>query len=112
MNDPKPVRFQGNALDELRSFPVAARREAGYQLDQVQRGLEPDNWRPMSVVGAGVREIRIRDEAGAFRVLYVTKLGEAIFVLHCFQKKTEQTSQADIDLAATRYRDLVKELNL
>jgi phage-related protein len=66
----------------------------------------------MSVVGAGVREIRIRDEAGAFRVLYVTKLGEAIFVLHCFQKKTEQTSQADIDLAATRYRDLVKELNL
>lgn len=66
----------------------------------------------MNIVGAGVREIRIRDEAGAFRVLYVAKLGEAIFVLHCFQKKTEKTSQADIDLAATRYRDLVKELNL
>lgn len=90
---------------------MAARREAGHQLDQVQRGLEPDNWKPMNIVGSGVREIRIRDQAGVFRVLYVAKMGEAVYVLHCFQKKTEKTSQADVDLAATRYRDLVKELN-
>jgi len=112
VNNLKPVRFQGNALEELRGFPVAARREAGYQLDQVQRGLEPDDWKPMNIVGSGVREIRIRDETGIFRVLYVAKLGEAVYVLHCFQKKTEKTNQADVDLAATRYRDLVKELNL
>ncbi len=65
----------------------------------------------MNIVGSGVREIRIRDQAGVFRVLYVAKMGEAVYVLHCFQKKTEKTSQADVDLAATRYRDLVKELN-
>lgn len=71
MTDPKPVEFRGSALDDLRGFPQAARREAGYQLDQIQRGREPDDWKPMNTVGRGVREIRIRDAAGAFRVLYV-----------------------------------------
>jgi phage-related protein len=71
---------------------------------------EPDDWKPMSSVGQSVREIRIRDEAGAFRVIYVAKFADAIYVLHCFQKKTEKTSKADIDLAAKRYRELLKEL--
>ena len=61
-------------------------------------------------MGQGVKEIRIRDEAGAFRVLYVTKFADAIYVLHCFQKKTTKTSKADVELAAKRYRELVKEL--
>jgi phage-related protein len=108
---PKPVEFRGSALDDLRAFPEAARREAGYQLDQVQHGREPDDWKPMNAVGRGVREIRIRDTAGAFRVLYVAKFDDAIYVLHCFQKKTQKTSKADLDLAAQRYRDLLKELN-
>ena len=64
----------------------------------------------MSTIGQGVREIRIRDEAGAFRVIYIAKLVDAIYVLHCFQKKVQQTSQADIDLANKRYRELLKEL--
>lgn len=64
----------------------------------------------MGTVGPGVKEIRIRDEAGAFRIIYVAKFADAIYVLHCFQKKTEQTSKHDIDLAAQRYRDLKKEL--
>jgi phage-related protein len=68
MVESKPVEFRGSALDDLRAFPAAARREAGYQLDQVQHGREPDDWKPMNAVGRGVREIRIRDAAGAFRV--------------------------------------------
>jgi phage-related protein len=66
----KPVEFRGSALDDLRAFPETARREAGYQLDQIQHGREPDDWKPMNAVGRGVREIRIRGAAGAFRVLY------------------------------------------
>ena len=110
MNDPKPVEFQGNSLDDLRAFPLAARREAGHQLDQVQRGQEPDDWKPMNTVGQGVREIRIRDASGAFRIIYIAKFADAVYVLHCFQKKTERTSKTDLELATKRYRDLLKEL--
>jgi phage-related protein len=109
MIDLKPVEFRGSALDDLRAFPQAARREAGYQLDRVQHGREPDDWKPINAVGRGVREIRIRDAAGAFRVLYVAKFDDAVYVLHCFQKKTQKTSKADLNLAAQRYRDLLKE---
>ena len=80
------------------------------QLDRVQHGREPDDWKPMSTVGRGVREIRIRDAAGAFRVLYVAKFDDAVYVLHCFQKKTQKTSKADLNLGALRYRELIKEL--
>ena len=111
MPDPKPVEFRGSALDDLRAFPEAARREAGYQLDRVQHGREPDDWKPMTAVGRGVREIRIRDAVGAFRVLYVAKFDDAVYVLHCFQKKTQRTSKADLKLAAHRYRELLKELD-
>jgi phage-related protein len=109
MNDPKPVEFLGSSLDDLRAFPLHARREAGHQLDQVQNGQEPNDWKPMNTVGQGVKEIRIRDVAGAFRVIYVAKFAEAVYVLHCFQKKTGKTSKTDLDLAAQRYRDLLKE---
>lgn len=110
MLNAKPVAFRGSSLDDLRAFPLAARREAGHQLDQVQHGLEPDDWKPMPTLGAGVREIRIRDAAGAFRVIYVAKFADAVYVLHCFQKKTQKTSKPDLDLAESRYRELLKEL--
>ena len=106
----KPIDFRGSSLDDLRDFPQTARQEAGHQLDQVQRGSEPDDWKPMPTIGAGVREIRIRDMAGAFRVVYVAKFEDAVYVLHCFQNKTQATSQPDLDLATKRYRDLLKEL--
>lgn len=112
MIDSKPVEFRGNSLESLRAFPLAARRDAGHQLDQVQNGQEPDDWKPMKNIGQGVKEIRIRDSAGAFRVIYVAKFVDAIYVLHCFQKKTEKTSKTDMDLAIKRYNDLVKELNI
>ena len=110
MINSKPIEFRGSSLDDLRSFPLSARREAGHQLDQVQNGHEPDDWKPMNTVGQGVKEIRIRDAAGAFRVMYVAKFADAVYVLHCFQKKTEKTNKADLDLAAKRYRDLLQEL--
>jgi phage-related protein len=105
----KPVEFRGDSLDALREFPESARREAGFQIDKVQLGQEPDDWKPMTTVGTGVKEIRIRDEAGAFRVIYVAKLADAVYVLHCFQKKTQTTSQKDIQLARRRFADLMRE---
>lgn len=82
----------------------------GYQIDKVQRGLEPKDWKPMATIGQGVREIRTRDTSGAFRVIYVAKLADAVYVLHCFQKKTQKTSKADLDLAEARYRALLSEV--
>lgn len=105
----KPVAFVGSALDELRDFSANARREAGYQLDRIQRGLDPDDWKPMTSVGPGVREIRVRDEAGAFRVVYIATLPEAVYVLHAFGKKTQQTAKRDLDLAASRLHQITKE---
>ena len=106
----KPVEFRGSALNDLRTFPLSARREARYQIDQVQQGQDPDDWKPMPTIGQGVREIRIRDAAGVFRVVYVARFADAVYVLHCFQKKTQKTSKSDLDLANDRYRDLLKEL--
>jgi phage-related protein len=105
-DDTKPIEFLGGALEDLRSFPTEARREAGYQLDRVQHGLEPDDWKPMPTIGPGVREIRVREARGAFRVIYVAKFADAVYVLHCFQKKTQKTSTADIDLAKQRLKEL------
>ena len=107
----KTIRFCGGALGDLHGFPDAARREAGYELDRVQNGFDPSDWKPMNTVGAGVRELRIRDASGAFRVLYVAKFADTIYVLHCFQKKTQTTAKTDIDLATKRYRDLARELD-
>ncbi len=98
--------FLGDSLEQLRDFPEQARKEAGVQLHKVQQGIEPSDWKPMTSVGQGVREIRIRDEAGAFRVLYVTKIEDAVYVLHIFQKKTQQTAKRDLDLAAARLRQI------
>ena len=106
----RPLAFRGSALDDLRAFPGVAKREAGFQLDRVQRGLDPADWKPMATIGQGVREIRIRGEDGAFRIVYVAKFAEAVFVLHCFQKKSQRTPREDIALATRRYRELVREL--
>ena len=106
----KTLDFRGSALADLRAFPILIRREAGFQLDKVQNGEEPADWKPMATVGKGVREIRIRDEAGAFRVIYVARFAGTVYVLHCFQKKTQKTSKQDLNLASKRYRELMTEL--
>lgn len=106
MIDTKSLKFCGSSLDDLRAFPLSARRDAGYQLDQVQRGRDPDDWKPVNTIGQGAREIRIRDAKGAFRIVYVAKFDEVVYVLHCFQKKTQKISKADLDLASKRYREM------
>lgn len=101
----KSVRFVGNAKKALSNFPDAARNRAGHELFLVQVGREPDDWRPMPEVGPGACEIRVSVVAGAYRVLYVAKFDDAVYVLHAFQKKTRKTAREDIDLAAKRYQD-------
>lgn len=102
----KPISFHGDSLDAIRAFPETARRNVGFQLEQVQRGDMPGDFKPMSTVGAGAYEIRVRDGAGAFRVIYVAKLEDAVHVLHAFQKKTQRTAPADLELACKRYSEL------
>lgn len=97
----------GSSYSDLLAFPKVPRREAGFQLGKVQAGLEPADWKPFDEVGAGTREIRIRDAKGIFRVMYVAKFGEAVYVLHCFQKKTQSTTTQDKDIAMARYRAVV-----
>lgn len=104
----KPLALLGSALDDLRVFPEQARREAGHPLDRVQRGLDPADWKPMASVGAGVREVRVREPAGAFRVIYTATRPEAVYVLHAFRNKTEATAHRDIDVAAARFRELTR----
>jgi len=106
----KPVVFLGDSVAQLRAFPDGPRRNAGFQLDRVQRGLDPDNWKSMQSIGQGVREIRIRDSAGAFRVIYIATFAEAVYVLHAFQKKSPRTSARDVALAASRYRTLKRSI--
>ena len=103
----KSLYFVGSALEDLRAFPRAPRLEAGYQLDRVQFGLEPNDWKPMTSIGHGVREIRIHHK-GQYRVVYVAKFDDAVYVLHAFQKKTQRTRKQDIEIARRRIR-LIKE---
>lgn len=101
----KELRWVGRALEDLREFPGEARRDAGHQLHLVQLGLEPDDWRAMPAVGAGVVEVRIHDDV-EYRVFYVAKYSEAVYVLHAFPKKSRRTAHRDIDLGRERLKEL------
>ena len=107
MSNEKEIRWVGSAYDDLLAFPDDPRRAAGFQLGKVQVGLDPDDWKPFDYVGAGTKEIRIRDTTGIYRVMYVAKFEEAVYVLHCFQKKTQATSKQDKAIAEARYRAVV-----
>ena len=101
----KRIRFVGSAKDDLSAFPKAVRTRAGQELFMVQVGREPDDWKIMPDVGPGVCEIRVRDPAGQFRVIYVASFRTAVYVLHAFQKKSRKTASPDLALARKRYRD-------
>jgi len=101
----KDTIFLGTSKADLRGFSDDARREAGVELYQVQLGLEPSDWKPMPNIGQGVREIRIR-AGGAYRVIYLATRPEGIYVLHCFQKKTQKTTPRDLELARQRYKQI------
>jgi phage-related protein len=104
----KPVRFLGDSLKCLRQFPEDAKQDAGYQLDKVQKGKQPDDFKPMPSIGTGVEEIRIRDASGIYRVIYTARLTDAAYVLHAFQKKTQATARHDIDIARERLAQLMR----
>ncbi len=103
----KPLRFVDSSQKDLREMPVEARQALGLELMTVQYGGEPSDFKPMHSVGAGAYEIRYRDARGTFRVIYVAKFADAVYVLHAFQKKAQKTPKFDIDLAASRYRKLI-----
>lgn len=109
MEQEKDIHWLGSSYDDLLEFPVDLRRNAGFQLGRVQAGLDPDDWKPFDEVGQGVREIRIRDRSGAYRIMYIAKFSDAIYVLHCFQKKTQATSKQDKEIAKTRYRAVMSD---
>ncbi|MDX8384437.1 MAG: type II toxin-antitoxin system RelE/ParE family toxin [Ghiorsea sp.] len=102
----KELYFAGNSLDELRAFPRDAKREAGFQLDRVQNDLDPNDWKTMKSIGAGVREIRLRCSDGTYRVIYTVKIVNAVYVLHAFQKKTQKTPHHAIEMAKKRLSEL------
>lgn len=108
MADEKQILWVGSSHHDLLAFPRDSRREAGFQLGKVQAGLEPADWKPFDEVGAGTRELRLRDPSGTYRVLYVARFEEAIYVLHCFHKKTQATSRQDKIIAEARYRAVVR----
>lgn len=98
----------GSSKADLRVFPAAVMDDMGHQLFLVQCGLESDGWKPMTSIGVGVKEIRVKDAAGIFRTVYLATRPEAVYVLHCFQKKTQQTAQRDINLARKRLKDVLR----
>lgn len=102
----KEIMWVGSSLQDLRDFPEVPRKRAGFQLELLQEGEEPDDFKPMKSVGKGVQEIRIACDDGAFRVFYVVNRPEAIYVLHAFRKTTLKTEKRDLDLGRTRYKSL------
>lgn len=104
----KPIRFLGDSLKCLRDFPEDARQDAGYQLDKVQHGKQPDDFKPMPSIGKGVEEVRVWDDAGTYRVIYTARMTDAVVVLYAFQKKTQATSKRDLDIARERFAQLMK----
>lgn len=105
----EPLIFLGDSLDRLREFPLPAQSIAGFQLDRVQRGIGPEDWKPMNSIGTGVREIRVREISGAFRIVYLASLPNAIYVLHAFGQTTQKTEHRDIALATMRLRELMRD---
>jgi phage-related protein len=99
----KRVVWVGSSRDDVRRFPREARRKAGLELRAVQRGEEPTDFKPLPSVGAGVYEIRVHAQ-GAYRVFYVAKFEEAVYVLHAFQKKTQKTTKRDLEIGGQRYK--------
>ena len=103
----KPVQWMGDSLERVRSFSKTVRQQVGYELELVQHGLEPSDWKPMPTVGSGVCEVRIHGD-GEHRVIYVARFRHAIYVLHAFRKKTRKTSKGDIGAARIRFQAVLQ----
>jgi phage-related protein len=106
--DDKSIYWLGSSKSDLSRFPAEVRRDAGFQLRALQQRLTPIDFKPISTVGKGVEEIRLRSEDGAYRVFYVARFEEAIYILHAFQKKTQKTAKRDIQLGQQRYQAMLR----
>jgi len=104
----KPVIWMGGSREDVRRFPETVQDSLGFELYRVQCGFDPKDWKPMTGIGTGVKEIRVRDEAGIFRMIYLAARPEGVYVLHCFQKKTQRTSRSDLELATKRFKAIVR----
>ena len=105
----KSIYWAGSSYKDLLSFPIEAKQDAGYQLHRVQNGLNPENWKPFQTIGSGVKEIRINDDGSTFRIMYIAKLANKIYVLHSFQKKSQKTRPKDIEIAKVRFNAILQE---
>lgn len=103
----KDVKFVGSSLDDLRAFPKSPRQDMGRQVNRIQQGFEPLDWKPVKSVGQGVREIRIRDEGNNYRCMYVANLGKSVYVLHVFMKKSQKILSKDIEIAKSRFKEVL-----
>jgi phage-related protein len=103
------VEFLGDTLRRIREFPQDAKKDAGREIVRLQEGREPLDWKPMPSIGKGVREIRVAERSGQFRVIYVANIGNKIYILHAFQKKTQKTPQRDLELAASRLKQIQRD---
>lgn len=108
----KPIAWVGTSLEDLIAFPVDAKKEAGYQLHRIQNGYFPEHFKPFKQVGIGVNEVRIMEANGIYRLMYVAKFQEAVYVLHAFEKKSQKTTKHDVDIAIRRYKSIVSSRSL
>jgi phage-related protein len=104
----KPIEFLGDSLRVISEFPLDARQAAGYQLRRVQDGKPAEDFKTMPDIGKGVEEIRVWASSGTYRVLYTAWREDKVYILHAFQKKTRQTSEADKEIAKKRFRQLMR----
>lgn len=100
----KSLIWMGSSLEDLRAFPEQIRKDAGFQLHRIQAGLEAVDWKPMAEIGKGVAEVRLRDRSGNYRVIYLSRTEDAVYILHCFNKKCQRTRQQDKTIASARYQ--------
>lgn len=106
-NEPsKPIIFIGRSREEIRDFPNDVRNDAGFNLYLIQNGGNPSDWKPLKSVGRGVREIRLWDDSGTYRVIYVANLKDAVYVLGAFKKTTEKTESIHLSLIKKRFKQI------
>lgn len=111
-SEEKEVIFWPESLtaEIKKDWSIVMKKEGGFQLGRVQQGLEPNDYRPLPTIGPGVKEIKLQDEdKSQYRLIYIAKFEEAIYVFHVITKKTtESTSKHDIALAKTRLGEIIK----
>jgi phage-related protein len=98
------VAWEGDSLDVVRAFPPAVRQEMGLDIRRLQQGLMPHDSRPMQSIGKGVFELRQRDANGWYRLIYLARVADTLYMLHAFTKKSAKTSRNDLAVAANRLK--------